>query len=140
MDDPGTPTAPGTATRRILVVDDEPDILYLVSLFVKEAFPEARVVTARTGPEGLTVMQKEPVDAIVSDYRMPAMDGIEFLSHAKERYPGCGRILMTAFSDMDLGARALKSGVHSFVEKSADPSDLVSALTRALDNAGPAPA
>jgi CheY-like chemotaxis protein len=124
----------GADATRILVVDDEPDILYLVSTFVRDAFPEANVLTARTGPEGLDLLEKGPVDAIVSDYRMPTMDGLEFLGHAKERFPACSRILMTAFTDLELGSRALRSGIHSFVEKSGDPRELLSALTQALDN------
>jgi two-component system response regulator YesN len=116
----------------ILVVDDEPDILYLLSMFVQDAFPKARVVTARTGTEGLGILEKGPVDAIVSDYRMPGMDGIEFLQQARSRYPACGRILMTAFADSRLEPRARSSGVHSFIEKTEDPEDLVLALTEAL--------
>ncbi|MEA3204206.1 MAG: hypothetical protein QOI63_1886 [Thermoplasmata archaeon] len=125
--------AAGKPVTSILVVDDEPDILYLLSTFVQDAFPKARVVTARTGPEGLGILEKGPVSAIVSDYRMPGMDGIEFLSKARTRYPDCGRILMTAFADATLEPRALSSGVHSFIEKTADPEDLVLALTAALD-------
>jgi CheY-like chemotaxis protein len=125
----------GRPEKSILVVDDEPDILYLLSTFVQDAFPKARVLTARTASEGLGILEKETVDAIVSDYRMPAMDGIEFLSQARTRYPDCGRILMTAFADSTLEPRALSSGVQAFIEKTADPQDLVSALSLAL---GPA--
>ena len=117
---------------RILIVDDEPDILDLLRMFIQNAFPTARVLTARTGHEGLGILDSGPVDAIVSDYRMPAMDGIEFLSQAGTRLPECGRILMTAFADLSLESRARKSGVDSFIEKTADPSDLVSALEDAL--------
>ncbi|HUR61693.1 MAG TPA: response regulator [Candidatus Thermoplasmatota archaeon] len=123
---------------RILVVDDEPDILYLVSSFVRDAFPEAQVLTARTATEGFTVLESGPVHAIVSDYRMPSMDGIEFLGHAGRRFPASRRILMTAFTDLDLGARALHSGVDAFIEKSGDPQDLVTALDAALARSPPA--
>jgi CheY-like chemotaxis protein len=116
----------------ILVVDDEPDLLELVSLLIGQAFPDARVLTAKTGREGLSILDSEQVDAIVSDYRMPAMDGIEFLAHARDRQPACGRILMTAFADHNLQPRALHSGVDSFIEKTSDPDELVRALEDAL--------
>ena len=122
----------GRPATSILVVDDEPDILYLLSTFVQDAFPKARVLTARNASEGLGILNKEEIDAVVSDYRMPAMDGIEFLSQARRLHPECGCILMTAFADSTLEPRALSSGVHSFIEKTADPEELVSALVEAL--------
>jgi len=119
------------APTSILVVDDQPDVLEMVCRFLERSFPEARVLAAQSGAEALDILADEDVGAVVSDYRMPGIDGIEVLRRAGATRPAAGRILMSAFDEGDLSRRARDSGVHSFIERS-DPDELVRAVRSAL--------
>jgi len=137
---PGTPAHSSTfkvdyavnpPRRRILVVDDEPDMLFMTRLFIEQAFPGVHVDTAETGPDALRLLEKSTYDAVVSDYRMPKMDGLEFLMQAAARIPADRRILMTAYADRNLQQRAREAGL-AFIEKGGDPQNVVDAVGRAL--------
>jgi len=90
---------PKTAGRpsTILVVDDEPDIREAVRGLLERGLKGSRVFVAASGREGLALLEKEPVDLIVTDYKMPGMNGIEFLAAARRVAPEAPRILITAF-------------------------------------------
>ena len=118
-------------TRRILVVDDEPEMLFMTKLFLEQAFPGLHIDTAETGLDGLQLLEGQSYDAVVSDYRMPKMDGLEFLVQAAARVPADRRILMTAFADKALQQRAKQAGL-AFIEKAGDPQTIVDAVGRAL--------
>ena len=113
---------------RILVVDDEPGMLMLTRLLIEDALPHADVLEARSAVEGLATLAREHVDVIVSDYRMPDMDGLRFLTKAAVVR---SRILLTALADPAVRQQAAGAGV-SFVEKSRGPQVLVEAVQRAL--------
>lgn len=117
--------------HRVLVVDDEPEMLLLTRLFLEQAFPGIHVVTAATGPEALRFLERSSYDAVVSDYRMPKMDGLEFLKQAAARVPADRRILMSAYVDPMLHQRARQAGL-AFIEKGGDPQNIVDAVGRAL--------
>jgi CheY-like chemotaxis protein len=127
----------------ILLVDDEPDILDSVHALLVGGIPGLRVLTARSGREGLEVLAREPVDLIVSDFRMPGMDGIEFLHQCRMRRPEVPRVMLTAFGNEDLARRAVTDAfVSAFISKGAEPDALIDGIRGLLETAqrGPAPA
>jgi CheY-like chemotaxis protein len=112
-------------------VDDDPDILLLTRLVLEDSFPSVKVRTATNGPEGLAALAADPPHVILSDYRMPRMDGIEFLQRAAQEAPGAHRILMTAQVDPALPERARQAGAV-FIAKGLHPGELVAAVGRAM--------
>ncbi|MEA3136616.1 MAG: adenylate cyclase [Thermoplasmata archaeon] len=121
------------AKPRVLVVDDEADILAAMAAFLKDALG-VEVVAADSGAAGLEVMAQGPVDLIVSDYRMPGMDGLQFLKRASELQPDAPRILLTAFPDMQLAINALNHArISRFITKPVDPDGLKTVITNLLD-------
>lgn len=121
---------PSTALR-ILVVDDERDMRFLTKAFLEHAFPGVQVSEAVDGPAALALLAKQPFDVVVSDHRMPGMDGFTLLTRVPRAVPPARRILMTAYADKTLQERARAAG-FLFVEKAGDPENIVEAVRQAL--------
>ncbi len=100
----------------ILFVDDESENLDIFSINFRDTFT---IRTARSGPEGLTLLGRDAVALVLSDQRMPDMSGIEFLREVHRRYPDIVRILVTAYSDLDFAAEETAGGslLYSYVLK-----------------------
>jgi two-component system response regulator HupR/HoxA len=115
----------------ILVVDDEPDILRAFELAYGDDFT---VLTADGGARGLEVLAGEDVSVIVSDQRMPGMDGSEFLERSMTVRPNAVRIILTGYSDVDALVRAVnRSRIYRYLAKPWDDEEMHSALVRAIE-------
>ncbi|HUR24455.1 MAG TPA: response regulator [Candidatus Thermoplasmatota archaeon] len=119
-------TDPDQGKRTILVVDDEPDILFSIKLLLERSPKGLQVVTAASGVEGLDVLRSRDIDLIVSDFKMPGMDGIEFLLQAHQLKPDVPRVMFTAYADAELARRAVAEAfVQGFLAKTMPPRELV---------------
>jgi HD-like signal output (HDOD) protein/ActR/RegA family two-component response regulator len=103
--------APELSTVNILFVDDEENILK--SLRRELADSEAEIFLARSAEEGLGILERERIDIVVSDYRMPLMDGMEFLGIVRRLYPGAHRVMLSGFVEQHVVLKALSSGIAS---------------------------
>lgn len=115
----------------ILLTDDEPDIRRALkrSLHV----PGYTIHEAGDGVEALEVLKRTHCDAIISDFNMPRMNGLDLLTQARIMYPNMLRILLTARADVHLAVRALNEGaVHRFLLKPWDHVDLKGIVRIAL--------
>lgn len=123
-----TSTNPGT----VLFVDDEPNILNsLKRLFRPTGF---RILTAPGGQEGLDLLSTESVDVVVSDMRMPQMDGAAFLKAVRERHPQIERILLTGFADMESTVSAVnEGGISRYLNKPWKDQEILSTVKDAVD-------
>ena len=122
-------TAPRKKT--ILFVDDEPNVLSSVRrLLRREGW---NLLTAGSGREGLEVLAANPVDLVVSDMRMPEMDGAAFLRQVKECYPAVIRIVLTGYSERQAVTRAFaEADLHEMISKPWDDDELREILRDAL--------
>lgn len=119
----------------ILVVDDDPSVREHVARVLSVELPGARVVTAESGPAGLDALARERIDVIVSDQRMPGMEGSDFLAAASALSQATRRILLTAFADIDVAARALNQGhIHRLLQKPVTRDALSLAVRELLDD------
>jgi CheY-like chemotaxis protein len=116
-------TAPLT-NRTLLLVDDEPGILSsLRRLFRREGYT---ILTAGSGMEGLKLLASNPVDVIISDARMPEMDGAEFLGKARAIYPDAVRMMLSGYTDLEAVTTAVNRGeLFSFLTKPWDDASLI---------------
>ena len=113
--------------RKVLFVDDEPNVLQSIRRSLRKSFD---VDTAEGGQEALDKMAANGSYAvIVSDMRMPGMNGVEFLSEAKKRAPDSVRMMLTGNADQQTAVDAVNHGdIFRFLNKPCGPEDLASAL------------
>ena len=115
----------------LLIVDDEKGYREVLSaVFGAEGYA---VATAPHGRAAVAHLKKEPVDLIVSDVRMPDMDGIELLRKVREIDEDIGVILMTAFGTIDTAREAFKLGADDFVQKPFNNEELKLIVRRTLE-------
>ncbi|NTV75314.1 MAG: response regulator, partial [Holophaga sp.] len=116
---------------KVLLVDDDPNILAAYTRTLRKRF---QFDTAQGGDEALVcIRDSEPYGVILSDMRMPGMDGIQFLSRAKELSPDSVRIMLTGNADQNTAIEAVNQGnIFRFLTKPCDPDTLALSLEAGL--------
>jgi two-component system, NtrC family, sensor kinase len=117
----------------VLVVDDEVNVQKsLRRLFLDTDY---KVLVANSGLEGLAYLDKEPVHLVISDYRMPEMNGVEFLAKVKAEHPDTVRIILSGFADVEAVVDAINQGaIYKFLAKPWNDQELLSTVKRALEH------
>jgi len=117
----------------VLLVDDDPGILQ----WFRRALERRVTLTTACGPkEGLEVFDRDgPFAVVISDMRMPGMDGVEFLSAIRDRDPNTVRIMLTGHPDVETAIDAVNRGsIFRFLSKTSEPEELLIAIRAALDH------
>jgi len=117
------------AVNKIMVVDDEKLIVRLLSMSLQSDGYET--VKAYNGEEGLALFKKETPDIVITDIKMPGMDGLELLKKIKEHDPNTEVIIVTGHGDIDSTIIALQHGASDFINKPVRDEALTIALERA---------
>jgi two-component system response regulator PilR (NtrC family) len=115
----------------ILIVDDEQSYRQLLSLVFEGDGHTIRA--AANGLEALQMLQTEPADVVISDVKMPDMDGIEMLRAIRETLPDLGIVFMTAFASVEAAREAFKLGADDFIQKPFDVEELKLIVKKTLE-------
>lgn len=115
---------------RVLVVDDKENML---KLFAKILGDEYELITAAEGGRALALLETEDFDVIVTDLKMPGVDGLELLKAVKRRAPATEVVMMTAYATVDDAVEAMKQGAYDYLQKPFDPDVAALAVARALE-------
>jgi len=123
----------GNGRPTILCVDDETSIRSaLRRVFLDEPWD---LLFARGGTEGLEMIRDRDVDLVMSDFRMPGMDGVEFLKQVRRISPDCIRIVLSGYADINLVVEALNEGqVYRFIGKPWNDDELLHNVRKALEH------
>lgn len=117
--------------KRILLVDDEPNVLSALRRQLRDLY-EIEVETDPTMAL-LNIDKKKPFAAVVSDFRMPKMNGIEFLNEFKQKSPDTTRLMLTGYADLENAIRAVNDGnVFRFLTKPCDNQTFVNNVKDAV--------
>lgn len=119
-------------SHRVLVIDDDPALLIALPDTLRSRLQHCVVDTAGTPDAALDLVQEKPYDAIISDIRMPGMDGVALTTKMREVQPSTPVILITGHGENGLRAKASAAGAYAFLNKPVDPSFIVALLRQAL--------
>lgn len=118
-------------SEKIIIVDDESDVLDLCKRILETK--DYQVTIARTGQEAVEFAKKEHFDLLLTDIRMPGMNGLEVAQAIKQFASDVICVTMTGYSTMDMAIEALKLGIDDFIMKPFSPDELGVAISKALD-------
>ena len=120
--------------QKLLIVDDEKDIVNAL-VRVLGNIEGLEVLTAYNGIEGYEVVQKEHPDAILTDLKMPGMDGLELLEKVKNLNEAIQVVMITGHGTIDDAVRAIKKGAYDFIQKPFKKQEIISVCHRVLEKA-----
>lgn len=109
-----------SSTVEVLCVDDEADSADLTAIRLERIDERFAVETATSAREGYDHLEENDVDCVVSDYKMPEIDGLEFFERVREEYPDLPFVLFTGKGSSSVADDAQSKGVTGYLEKNAD--------------------
>ncbi|MBN1657607.1 MAG: response regulator [Anaerolineae bacterium] len=118
--------------NRILVVDDEESVASFLRLSLIELAPEYGVETAHSAREALALMSRQPFDMLITDLRMPGIDGLELMRRVRERHPRTRMILITGYGDDRIEMQSYQIGACRYLNKPFQVEELLAAIRQAL--------
>ncbi len=117
----------------VLFVDDEVNILRAVQRLLRHE--PCRVLTAARGSEALSLLANDSAQVVVSDQRMPEMNGVELLSVIRERHPDAVRMMLTGYTEMNVAVEAINHGeIYRLITKPWNDEELKATLRQAFDH------
>jgi response regulator RpfG family c-di-GMP phosphodiesterase len=119
-------------SEKILLVDDDLNVLLAYRRHIQNKF---NVIIAESGTKGIAALKEQgPFAVVVSDYRMPGMDGIQFLSQSRQLAPDTVRIMFTGHADVENAVNAINEGnIFRFLTKPCTPEVFIKALTAGVE-------
>ena len=121
------------ATNRVLVVDDEETLTWSMTKTLAKDKGKYELVIANTGAEALNILKKDPIDVVVTDIKMPDINGLELLSLIRNQYPSTKVIIMTAYGSPEVHKEATKRGSYFYLEKPFEISDIRTLILKAIE-------
>src|ERR1700744_4858598 len=120
-------------TNKLLIIDDEERLRSLLARILQLEGYE--VLVASTGKEGLKKLQHEAIPVVISDVKLPDINGIELTSQIKASWPATEIIVLTAFGTINDGVKAIKSGAFDYITKGDDNEKIIPLVSKARDKA-----
>jgi DNA-binding NtrC family response regulator len=117
---------------KILLIDDDEWIRDSLSLFFEAE--GCNVLTFETAEEGMEAVKQQAYDIVISDYKLPGINGLEFLRRVKEKQPNAFEILITAYANCEIVKEAKMMGVKDIIPKPFTSEDVETSLTRIIEN------
>lgn len=118
--------------QSILIVDDQPEILNTLERLFKQDY---QVLTAKSGADALEILKENNVAVILSDQRMPLMDGVSFLKATIAEHPDTVRLLITGYADIEATIEAVnEANIYQYISKPFEPDELQNIVAHAVEH------
>ena len=121
----------------VLIVDDEPNVRRVLGTLLEQA--DWATTRAESGEQALDLVRAQDPDIVITDLKMPGMDGMELLGRIRTSFPEIPVIMLTAHGTVTNAVEAMKLGAHDFITKPFDRDDVVQLVRKALGLQKPAP-
>ena len=119
---------------RVLIVDDESYVVdWISSLLETQQNIELDIYRSYSADEALEWLNRAKIDILISDIRMPGMNGISLVKKVKNHWPGCKVILLTAYSDFEYAYQAIKNDVESYILKTESDEHILAEVKKVID-------
>ena len=115
-------------TMDILLIDDDEWIRDSLSIFFEGE--GCHLTALETAEEGMAALKGQNYDIVITDYRLPGMDGLEFLKRIQDMQPHAMKVLITAYGSGEVVSEANKIGIHDFIEKPFTTKTIEASLSR----------
>ncbi|OPX20419.1 MAG: response regulator [Desulfobacca sp. 4484_104] len=119
-------------SAKILIIDDEPDMLIMLEMIITDKTPH-QVVTTTNPLELPELLAQENFNLVITDLKMPAMDGIEVIDTVKNHDPEIPVVVITAFGTLESAEEAVHRGAYDFITKPFRKEQILVAIERALE-------
>jgi DNA-binding NtrC family response regulator len=116
---------------KILLIDDDEWIRDSLGLYFEGE--GCQLLALETAEEGIEALKKQDYDIIVTDYRLPGMDGLEFLKRIQDSHPQAIKILITAYGSEEVVSKAMRIGIHDFIDKPFTAKTIEDSLSRLIE-------
>lgn len=121
------------ASKKVLVVDDEETLTWSMTKTLAKDTKYYELIIANSGTDALQILEKGSIDVVVTDIRMPDINGLELLSRIREKYPATRVIIMTAYGSPEVHKEATRRGSYYYLEKPFEISEIRTLILKALE-------
>jgi DNA-binding NtrC family response regulator len=121
------------AENRVLIVDDEGDFARGLARLIGGHFPGIDVLSVQSGREALKVLAESSVQLMLTDLRMPEMNGMQLLHEALAQHPGLSMVVLTAYGTIENAVEAVRKGAYDFLTKPIEPDHLFRVVEKGLE-------
>ena len=119
---------------KIIIVDDEAELLEGLQAMLAREFPKVEIFTSICPAQALVMLQKQPVNLVLTDVRMPGMNGLDLLPELKKLDPTMAVLVMTAFGSIETAVNAVKKGAYDFICKPFNYPQLFLSVKKGLEH------
>ncbi|MGD9031306.1 MAG: response regulator [Desulfobacteraceae bacterium] len=119
-------------TQRILIIDDEVDMLMLLRMIIEDN-TDYDVESTNSPTEGIKLFKENDYDLVITDLKMPGLDGMEIFDEFKELKPEVPVIMITAYGSMETSDEALRKGIAEFITKPFRKDSILFTIKRVLE-------
>jgi DNA-binding NtrC family response regulator len=119
--------------KRILIVDDEPNLAFLLAENLVDLGPDYEIEVCNSSADALSLNKAKPFDLVITDLMMPDINGLALTKYLFQQQPGIKLILITAYGNEDIAMKAQKLGVSSYITKPFEMEDMLEAVQSVLE-------
>jgi len=118
--------------KLVMVVDDEPDMLSMLQLVLRKKC-KCKVITASSGIDALSLLDTHSPDVVVSDIKMPDLDGLQLLTKIRDHDSTISVVIMTGYGTIDVAVQSLKDGAYDFLQKPFEKDHIVRVVNNCIE-------